>query len=126
MTGKCTNKALIDTGACTTICGKEWLTVFESSLTPEEKKLITTEETEREFRFGDGKPVQSIALKTIPINLCNRDIFLKTHVVTNNIPLLLAKQTMTSIGMVLDMENMTVKIRDSNTLEKYGVLTQAM
>lgn len=118
LTGECTNKALIDTGACATICGKEWLTVFESSLTTEERKLIKTETTERVFRFGDGKPVKSIALKTIPINLCNKDMFLKTYVVLNDIPLLLAKQTMTRMGMVLDMENMTLKIRDSKTLEK--------
>ncbi|XP_063683937.1 uncharacterized protein LOC134818355 [Bolinopsis microptera] len=118
LTGECTNKALIDTGACATICGKEWFTVYESSLTTEERKLIQTETTERTFRFGDGKPVKSIALKTIPINLCNKDMFLKTYVVTNDIPLLLAKQTMTKMGMVLDMENMTLKIKDSKTLEK--------
>ena len=34
------NKALLDTGASTTVCGQKWLDIFEDSLTPNEKSEI--------------------------------------------------------------------------------------
>ncbi|KAL5271029.1 hypothetical protein ACHWQZ_G001623 [Mnemiopsis leidyi] len=118
LTGQCINKALLDTGASATVCGREWYKVFENSLNEEDKRSITEEKTEKVFRFGDGKPVRAISLKVIPIRICEKDIFLKTFVVENDIPLLLSKQTMMKMGMVIDMENMIVRIKDSKIPEQ--------
>ena len=118
LTGQCVNKALIDTGASATVCGREWYTVFENSLSEEDRCSIMEEDIEKVFRFGDGKPVKAISLKTIPIRICERDIFLKTFVVENDIPLLLSKQTMMKMGMVIDMQNMVVRIKDSEIPEQ--------
>ncbi|KAL5255720.1 hypothetical protein ACHWQZ_G011070 [Mnemiopsis leidyi] len=118
LTGQSTNKALIDTGASATVCGKEWYSVFENSLCPEERESIQEEKTEKIFRFGDGNPVKAISLKTIPIRICDKDMFLRTFVVENDIPLLLSKQTMMKMGMIIDMQNMIVSIKDSETSDQ--------
>jgi len=111
-TGQSGNKALIDTGACVTVCGKEWLTEFENSLSLEDKELIEDESTDVLIQFGDCKPVKAISLRTIPITFCGVDILLRTYVVDNTIPLLLSRRAMTAMGMIINMQEMTIKIQD--------------
>ena len=117
LTGLCMNKALIDTGAPATVCGRDWYTSFEKSLSKEEKASIMEEKTEQIFRFGDGKPVRPISVKIIPIRICGKDILLRTCVVENDIPLLLSKQTMMKMGMVIDLQNLVVRIKDSENCD---------
>ena len=114
LTGETTNQALLDTGACATVCGKEWMQVFEDSLTVSEQSLIDTESCQRFFKFGDGKAVESKVQKVIPLMICDKEMFVRTYIVDNDIPLLLSRQTMSNMGMVIDLENMLVKVRDSN------------
>lgn len=90
LTGETTNKALLDTGACATVCGKEWFRVFEQSLKTEDREDIVTERTVRMFKFGDGNSVKSEVQKTIPVKICGNEMLFKTYIVDNDIPLLLS------------------------------------
>ena len=118
LTGLCMNKALIDTGAPATVCGRDWYASFVNSLSKEDKASIMEERTEQIFRFGDGKPVKPISVKIIPIRICGKDVFLRTCVVENDIPLLLSKQTMMKMGMVIDLQKMVVQIKDSKNCDE--------
>ena len=98
------NKALLDTGAPSTVCGKTWFNVFLESLTLDERSEITESKSEKSFRFGDGEVVKATTQKTIPVTLCGKDILLKTHIVDCDIPLLLSRESMKKLRCVIDLE----------------------
>ena len=102
--GETTNKALLDTGASSTVCGRTWFTVYEESLTDKEKAEILSEDGVKSFKFGDGKAVTASEKKTIPITLCGNDILLEVHIVENDIPLLLSRESMKRMKLIIDME----------------------
>ena len=101
--GETVNKALLDTGASSTVCGKQWLRIYEESLSPEETMKIKSEHCETSFRFGDGNRVKSTQLISLPVKMFGRNITLKTYVVDSEIPLLLSRQTMNEFRFVIDM-----------------------
>ena len=70
------NKALIDTGATSTVCGKIWLDGFIDSLTEMQKKKVQFVSDSKNFRFGDGKVIQATQLAKLPITLCGKDFVL--------------------------------------------------
>ena len=101
--GETVNKALLDTGASSTVCGKQWLRIYEESLSPEETMKIKSEHCETSFRFGDGNRVKSTQLVSLPVKMFGRNITLKTYVVDSEIPLLLSRQTMNEFRFIIDM-----------------------
>ena len=105
LTGEAVNKALLDTGAASTVCGQRWLDVFEETLTPAQKSSIKVKATNKPYRFGDGKVTYASVQKTLPVNICGQDVFLETHVVKNDIPLLLSRTSMKKMKMVIDNEH---------------------
>ena len=102
------NKALLDTGASSTVCGKQWLKIYEESLSPEEAIMIKTEPCDTTFRFGDGKKVTSTQLVTLPVQMFGRNFTLETYVVNSEIPLLLSRQMMNDFRFVIDMRQKKV------------------
>ena len=102
------NKALLDTGASSTVCGKQWLKTYEESLSSEEAIKIKTEPCDTTFRFGDGNRVTSTQLVTLPVNMFGRNFTLKTYVVNSKIPLLLSRQMMNDFSFVIDMRQKKV------------------
>ena len=102
--GETTNKALLDTGASSTVCGKTWYNIYEESLTEGEKSEILTETGNKAFKFGDGNAVISSIKKTIPITLCGNDVMLEVHVVDNDIPLLLSRESMKKMRLIINLE----------------------
>ena len=108
--GETVNKALLDTGAPTTVCGKTWLKIFEESLSDKEKAEIQTETCDRAFKFGDGDKVVATTKKKIPISLCGKDMLLETHIVENDVPLLLSRESMKKMGAVIDFNENTLQV----------------
>ncbi len=98
------NKALLDTGAPSTVCGKAWYELYEDSLTAEERGEISESDTEKVYRFGDGEVVKATTQKTIPVSLCGKEILLKTHIVDCDIPLLVSRETISRLKCILDFE----------------------
>jgi transposase InsO family protein len=108
--GETVNKALLDTGAPTTVCGKTWLRIFEESLSDKERAEIQTETCDRAFKFGDGDKVVATTKKKIPISLCGKDILLETHIVDNDVPLLLSRESMKKMGAIIDFRENTLQV----------------
>ena len=99
------NKAVLDTGAPTTVCGKAWYKMFKDSLTAEERREITESATDELFRFGDGEVVKATKLKIIPVSLCGKEFLLRTHVVERDIPLLFSRSTISRLKCFLDFKH---------------------
>ena len=110
--GETTNKALLDTGASSTVCGKTWYKIYEESLTEAEKTEIQSETGVKSFKFGDGDAVKALEKKTIPITICGNDILLSVHVVENDVPLLLSRESMKNMKLKIDMENDKIYMAD--------------
>ena len=106
------NKALIDTGASATVCGKSWLKCYEDSLTPEEMSEIKEIETCKKFRFGDGRLIKAEKHLQIPVRVCNEEFMLNTHVVDCDIPLLLSRDAMKKMNCKIDAGNDQIIIGD--------------
>ena len=102
--GESTNRALLDTGASSTVCGKKWLTVFEESLTPAEHQEVKVTPCEKNFSFGDGDAVTAKIQKILPVTICGQEVTLSVFVVDNDIPLLLSRESMKKMKMKIDNE----------------------
>ena len=102
--GESTNRALLDTGASSTVCGKKWLTVFEESLTSAEHQEVKVTPCEKNLRFGDGDAVTAKIQKTLPVTICGQKVTLSVFVVNNDIPLLLSRESMKKMKMKIDNE----------------------
>jgi len=57
------------------------------------------------YRFGDGKESRSEKLLTIPLSIGGKNITMEVDVVSNDIPLLISKPSMTKLGMIVDFGN---------------------
>jgi len=102
--GEATNKALLDTGASSTVCGKKWLTVFEESLTSAEHEEVKVTPCEKNFCFGDGDAVTARIQKALPVTICGQKVTLNVFIVENDIPLLLSRESMKKMKMKIDTE----------------------
>ena len=102
--GESTNRALLDTGASSTVCGKTWFKIYEDSLNEDEKSEIVTESSYKTFRFGDGGAVIADEKKTIPIKLCGKEVNLQVHIVENDVPLLLSSDTMKKMRLIINYD----------------------
>ena len=99
------NRALIDTGATTTVCGSTWLETFLESLNTAQRRLVKEEVRNMTFRFGDGRGVPSSKAVSIPITICGKELMLETFVVDGDLPLLFSRESMKLFGVSLDIQN---------------------
>lgn len=100
--------AVLDSGANTTVCGKDWLRVYLESLDEDEKKKVRTNPSNVNFRFGDNEATTSNEQYLIPAVVCGKEITIATEVVEDNIPLLISKQTMANAKMIINFGENTV------------------
>ena len=105
---------ILDSGCTKTVCGERWLQDYMENLTEYEKSLLKEESSPATFTFGDGITVKSKKKLTLPCMIGGIRGRVITDVVHCDIPLLLSKKSMKSIGMILNFKEDTVKVRDRN------------
>ena len=103
--GETLNCAVLDSGCSHTVCGQNWLKCFEDSL--DEGVSIKKRSSCATFKFGNGRPVQSLKKVALPVTIENDKISLETDVVDTDIPLLLSKATMKKPSTVTDFNKDT-------------------
>ena len=121
--GETANKALIDTGAVSTVCGRAWYEHFWKSLSEEERREVKTEHCEKTFLFGDSQEAKARVRKKLPVSICGVDILLSTYLVENDIPLLISAESMIKMRLVIDLNNQKVQFMgksDTYQLTKSG------
>ena len=101
--------AVLDSGCNVTVCGEDWLKVYLESLNETDLSDVKYEGNEVSFRFGDNAPVTSSTKCTFPAFVCNKKVKIAAQVVSDQIPLLISKQTMKSAKMVLNFCDDTVE-----------------
>ena len=98
------NCAVLDSGCVNTVCGKSWLNKFMGDSDYCEGEL-PMEESNKMFRFGNGKSFKSKGKVDIPANLGSHKVKINADVVDLDIPLLMSRNTMKKAGTKLDFVN---------------------
>ena len=95
---------ILDSACTKTVAGENWINEYISTLTEEESVDIKRNERKSNsmYRFGDGVESRSLKMLNLPVIIGNRKLFIEVDVVTNNIPLLISKPTMTKLGVKID------------------------
>ena len=109
LVGETVSHAVLDCGASKTVCGLEWYTCFIESLREEQREQSKEHPSDTIFKFGVGK-LKAKFRAAIPVNICDEEVTLNVHVVDTDIPLLLSRSSMKSLGMNIDLKNDAVII----------------
>ena len=104
------NSAVLDCGATSTVCGKAWFDEYILSLVPSDREKIVYTESNKPYRFGDGRVVHAIKGARAPVMLGSQPVLLETDIVDADIPLLLSKKSMKKVGMRLHFDKDCVEL----------------
>ena len=99
------NAAVLDSGATNTVASKIWFNCYINSSNSEEKSKIQHHIGTNVYRFGNGKLVQAVENKDLPIVTGGEHVMLNTDIVPSDIPLLLSRKSMKRAGMTIDFKN---------------------
>ena len=103
--GESLGSAVLDCGASSTVCGKEWYKCFLETLTDAQKKKIVKIKGVRTFKFGDGNKLNSLNKVILPRVIADIEVSIITDVVDSDIPLLLSKDAMKRAGICLNFDD---------------------
>ena len=97
-------KGILDSACTKTVAGTVWVEEFLSLLNESERKRIkqSSRPSSSLFRFGDGKESRSMKTMLLPICIVGKKTEIEVDIVSNEIPLLISKPTMTQLGMSID------------------------
>ena len=105
------NCAALDSCCTGVVCGSEWLQNFLASMDPvSRKKVDGPMATNSVFKFGNKGKLYSTAKYKLPIQIAGRNMEITTEVINSDIPMLLSKESMKSMGMVLNFINDTAQV----------------
>ena len=105
---KTLNKAILDSGCTSTVCGEIWLQNLVDTLTDSERNEVIEKKSHKMFKFGDSKLIHSIKNVKVPVTIGKEKVILNTEVINYNIPLLLSKASMKKASVKIDFHNDTV------------------
>ena len=95
---------ILDIGATASIAGAAWVAAFVARLTTVERSAIRSIVANSIFTFGGGAKQRSRERVTLPLLVGGCRCLFATCVVAGDLPLLLSRKTMASLGVVLDVD----------------------
>ena len=93
---------VLDTGAPDNVSGRLWIEEYIKTLTADERKQITRTYSNKQYKFGDSKPMKATENIKLPMTIANEKVYMCTDVVEVNIPLLISKKAMQKVKATLD------------------------
>ena len=94
-------RSLLDCACPTTVTGLEWLKTLLSRLSEKDKKSVEILPSNRVYKFGGGEKRASKYIVRFPCNLAGKNVFMKTEVIDENLPLLLGNSSLKAAGAIL-------------------------
>ena len=94
------NSAVLDSAASKTVCGRKWFQVFEESLP--DSMSIPTQPSNAGYKFGDSDLVVATERAVIPATLGNKNIYISTDIVEEDVPFLLSREAMKKMQMIIN------------------------
>ena len=102
------NAAILDCGASKTVCGQAWFDTYIETLSNEDKSNTTYDKSNSIYRFGDGKTIPALKNARIPALIGSQKVMIDTDIVSNQVPLLLLRESMKTANMHLNFQDDTV------------------
>ena len=110
LVGESFDKAVIDSGCPTNVCGESWFKVYKEGMTNHQRDNLKEEASNAHFRFGDSPALASNKKVYLPVTIGNKNMFLPTDVIDAELPLLLSKQTLINGEAEINCANSTITI----------------
>ena len=106
-------KMVLDTACAKTVCGWLWMVTHIQILAKLGIKYESLVVQEREpFRFGPGERIWSLFSMWLPIVVDGEVIFwLRTAVVSEDVPLLVSKPALKALGGVVDLDENVIEFK---------------
>ena len=105
-TAEAINCAALDSCCTATVAGKKWLNIFLEALPKDMKKLVQGPlPSGKTFMFGNEGKMTAGESYNIPIKIAGKIKMIHVDIIESDIPLLLSKGEMKTLGMTLDMKN---------------------
>ena len=96
---------VVDTGCGRGVIGENTLKRHENQLMKYDMKITELEPRPHRFRYGNGSMDVSHRRVQIPIMLAGRELRMRVHVVPGEVPLLISKRFLKSLGSQMDLQN---------------------
>ena len=110
--GECLGYGALDSACTKTVAGETWVNEYLSTLSAQE--LTKVNKSKRKsmsvFRFGDGVVSESLKPLCLPFVIGSKTVSIEVDVISNKIPLLIGKPTMTVLGMKIDFARHTAVV----------------
>ena len=100
--------AIVDTGCPKTVAGRRWMNSYLNSVGKDFKSLV---HLERKFRFGNGPVYTSNVAYKIQVDIGKLKTEILVSLVDADIPLLLGLDYQRKWGIVLDVQDETLRIK---------------
>ena len=104
--------AVLDSGCTKSVTGEMWLNEYMQTLSEHDRLQVSERSNDATFRLGDGVEVTSFKLIKFPVVIGSQKFFIEADVVTNELPLLLSRQSMKRAEMIIDFRNDTLNVRE--------------
>jgi len=94
---------VLDIGATAAIAGTAWVSAFVARLPSAQRHGIVSEAADAVFKYGGGANQREREHVSLPLRVGDRATAVRTWVVDGSLPMVLSRQSMASIGVVLDV-----------------------
>lgn len=101
---------ILDIGVTSTIAGAAWVADYFSRLSPYMRSTITSVDATAVFTFGGGQTQRAHERVTLPLLIGSQTCHVATCVVAGNLPMLLSRKAMASLGVVLDVAGCSMDV----------------
>lgn len=109
--GSKTGDVILDIGATATIAGAAWVAAYVARLTAVERTAICSIEVATVFKFVWGATQRAYERVMLRMMIGGRRCLVQTWVVAGDLPMLLSRKTMASLGVVLDVAGHSMMVR---------------
>ena len=105
-TAEALNMGALDTCCSSSVAGENWIKIYLAALPKEMKtKVVGPMPSSRKFMFGNQGKLTAKARYVLPTKIGGEDNNVEVDIIQSDIPLLLSKDAMKSLGITLDMKN---------------------
>ena len=102
--------AVIDSACSSNVAGKRWMEQYIESLSDKERGTVEKQKSDRVFKFGGGTRLLSQGEYIIPGSVAGKSVKIRADVVDSDIPLLLSRNAMKTMGCRMNFEDDTANI----------------
>ena len=105
-TAEALNCAALDTCCTCTVAGKKWLDIFLDTIPDSLKRLVQGPfKSGKTFMFGNEGKLTAKESYKLPVKVAGNVHLISVDIIESDIPCLLSKAEMKTLGMTLDMKN---------------------